>query len=634
MGVLHTVPGHPGVDAAGAATWTVPASRAGRDGGVLVVEPGRRMLGDRYELAQLIAAGGMGQVWRGTDVLLNRPVAVKVLRSEYTGDPTFLARFRAEAQHAAALNHPNIAAVFDYGETEAAGTGEQLAYLVMELVEGQPLSTLLHREGPLDTSTTLSVLGQTAAALAEAHRAGLVHRDVKPGNILVRADGSVKITDFGIAWSAGSVPLTQTGQVIGTPQYLSPEQAEGHLATPASDVYALGLVGYECLAGRPAFQGDNAVTIALKQLRSDPDPLPDTLPRDVRTLIRRALSKDPAARMPDGAAFVTAVEDARAGRLPADEPLPPVPAAVPAVVDPGPPTQAAPGSAGGLPGPRARRHGRPPSPSRRRTVAVLVPLLALLVGAGSAAAVFSALAEDGSPTVVVAETRDGEDGVVVDGGDYLGRPIEDVATQLSALGLSVQRLEQVTASAVPGRVVGVSPEGMRLGPGDDVVVVFAVAPAGVQSAGSRTSSASSSSVSSSSVSSSTVSSSSASSPPRSSSRPPAPRSVPDGGDVAVVTGPGRPDPEVEPVPPAPDPATGNPTATTRPPAPTPAPGPTPGTAPDTAPDPDPASAPTPPAVPTSPDAPGAPVTTPASSPTVGPSTPSVPSPSAQQSRSG
>ncbi len=232
-----------------------------------MVEPGRRMLGDRYELDRLIAAGGMGQVWRATDLLLHRPVAVKVLRSEYTGDPTFLARFRAEAQHAAALSHPNIAAVYDYGETtarDAAGdTGERLAYLVMELVEGRPLSALLQQEGRLGTAVTLSVLGQTAAALAEAHRAGLVHRDVKPGNILVRSDGSVKITDFGIAWSAGSVPLTRTGQVIGTPQYLSPEQAEGHLATPASDVYALGLVGYECLAGRPAFEGDNVVTIAL-----------------------------------------------------------------------------------------------------------------------------------------------------------------------------------------------------------------------------------------------------------------------------------------------------------------------------------------------------------------------------------
>src|SRR3954452_20593507 len=211
-----------------------------------VVEPGRRCLGDRYELHQLIAAGGMGQVWRGTDVLLSRPVAVKVLRSEYTGDPTFLARFRAEAQHAASLSHPNIARVFDYGEVVTEDASEEtLAFLVMELVEGRPLSAVLRDDGPMDPATTVSLLRQAGLALAEAHRVGMVHRDVKPGNILVRPDGSVKITDFGIAWSAGSVPLTRTGQVIGTPQYLSPEQAEGRLASPASDVYALGLVGYE-----------------------------------------------------------------------------------------------------------------------------------------------------------------------------------------------------------------------------------------------------------------------------------------------------------------------------------------------------------------------------------------------------
>ncbi len=449
-----------------------------------MVEPGRRMLGDRYELAQLIAAGGMGQVWRATDLLLHRPVAVKVLRSEYTGDPTFLARFRAEAQHAAALSHPNIAAVYDYGETEASDTGEQLAYLVMELVEGRPLSTLLQQEGRLDTATTLSVLGQTAAALAEAHRAGLVHRDVKPGNILVRPDGSVKITDFGIAWSAGSVPLTRTGQVIGTPQYLSPEQAEGHLATPASDVYALGLVGYECLTGRPAFDGDNVVTIALKQLRSDPEPLPEELPPGVRTLVLCALSKDPAARLQDGAAFAAAVEDVRAGRPPAlPRPVARTSAAVAGPAAASVPTGAAPPALGDgpetqlvSPPPGARPHRSPPAPQRRRAAVVLVPLLALLVGAGLAAAVLSALTDGTPPTAVAAQTQEEDAGILLEAADHLGRPIEDVATQLSALGLSVERREQVTDRTVPGRVMGVAPTGVVLEPGDDVVVTYAVAP--------------------------------------------------------------------------------------------------------------------------------------------------------------
>ncbi|SFP68824.1 serine/threonine protein kinase [Geodermatophilus dictyosporus] len=520
-----------------------------------MVEPGRRMLGDRYELSGLIASGGMGQVWRATDLLLHRPVAVKVLRSEYTGDPTFLARFRAEAQHAAALSHPNIAAVYDYGETEAADTGERLAYLVMELVEGRPLSTLLRQEGALDTATTLSVLGQTAAALAEAHRAGLVHRDVKPGNILVRPDGSVKITDFGIAWSAGSVPLTQTGQVIGTPQYISPEQAEGHLATPASDVYGLGLVGYECLTGHPAFDGDNAITIALKQLRSDPEPLPDTLPGDVRTLIRRALAKDPAARMADGAAFVAAVEDARAGRLPADFAAPlaaPAPAAVPAAapspapaVDPGPATQAAPAPAGSPRSGAAPRRGSPPPPSRRRAAAVLVPLIALLLGAGLAAVVFTAL-DDGAapPPVVAAQTRDGEEGVVLEAGDYVGRPIDDVATQLSALGLGVERRQQVTDAAVPGLVIGISPAGVALEPGDDVVVTYAVAPP---------------------------------------SRDPGTwERDDDRGEVSTVTGDSAPGPDAEPLPAAPGTA-----AVTSAPAPPETPSATPTGTPDPSPSPDP-----------------------------------------------
>jgi eukaryotic-like serine/threonine-protein kinase len=427
-----------------------------------VVEPGQRNLGERYELAELIAAGGMGQVWRGTDVLLGRPVAVKVLRSEYTGDPTFRARFRAEAQHAAGLSHPNIAAVFDYGEVEAAdGSGETLAYLVMELVEGEPLSAVLQREGRLSAAVTLSLLEQTASALSEAHRVGLVHRDVKPGNILVRDDGSVKITDFGIAWSAGSVPLTRTGQVIGTPQYLAPEVAEGHHATPASDVYALGLVGYECLTGHPAFDGDNAVTIALKQVRDDPEPLPDDLPGDVRRLIRRALAKDPAARMPDGAAFVAAVEDVRAGR-PVPESAPTRSVAALPVVDP-------------AAGP-ATRTVHPPARRRRRLAVVLVPVVTLLLGAGAAAGVFVAVSSDGGdgPPVVAARTEDAR--IVLAADDYVGRQVDEAALALSALGLLVQREEEVTADADAGVVTAVDPAGAELRPGDTVRVRYAVAP--------------------------------------------------------------------------------------------------------------------------------------------------------------
>jgi serine/threonine-protein kinase len=420
-----------------------------------VVEPGRRCLGDRYELHQLIAAGGMGQVWRGTDVALHRPVAIKVLRSEYTGDPSFLARFRAEAQHAASLSHPNIARVFDYGEELAQdGTGETMAYLVMELVEGEPLSALVAREGPLDTATTLSLLRQTAFGLGEAHRAGMVHRDVKPGNILVRPDGAVKITDFGIAWSARSVALTRTGQVIGTPQYLSPEQAEGRLASPASDVYALGLIGYECLSGHPAFEGDNAVTIALKQLRQEPEPLPGALPPDVRQLIGRALVKDPAGRFPDGAAFAAAIDDILAGRPLAEAP--------PTVSVPAPVNSVA----------------RPPAPRRRnRAAMVLLPVLGLLAGAGIAVALLLALSNHDPRSPAVAAEQHQAGTVVLDAQDYVGRPVDEVVARLTGLGLQVRLMSEVRDDVAPDQVTAVEPEGKPLSAGATVVVTYAVATA-------------------------------------------------------------------------------------------------------------------------------------------------------------
>src|SRR5947209_8988563 len=195
----------------------------------------RAVVGDRYELDERIAVGGMGEVWRAHDRVLSRDVAVKVLKPEYAADPTFLTRFRNEAKHTAALSHPGIANVFDYGEVD------NTAYLVMELVHGQALSQVLAQEGPLAPDRALDIVGQAALALAAAHDAGVVHRDVKPGNLLIRPDGVVKVTDFGIARALDAAAVTQTGFVVGTAAYLSPEQAAGKPATPASDVYAPGL---------------------------------------------------------------------------------------------------------------------------------------------------------------------------------------------------------------------------------------------------------------------------------------------------------------------------------------------------------------------------------------------------------
>ncbi|MDO5635066.1 MAG: protein kinase [Micrococcus sp.] len=262
-------------------------------------------LGGRYQLTDRIAIGGMGEVWKARDKVLGRITAVKILKEEYTGDKNFLRRFRAEAQHTALLNHPGVANVYDYGEEKGS------AYLVMELVPGQPLSAILEKESVLSPERTLKIISQTAAALSAAHAQGLVHRDVKPGNLLITPTGRVKVTDFGIARLADQVPLTATGQVMGTAQYLAPEQATGQQATGASDLYSLGIIGYESLVGRRPFTGESQIAIALAQVNDAPPPLPDSIPSPVRALIMCLLSKDPLERPADAMALSEAADALR-----------------------------------------------------------------------------------------------------------------------------------------------------------------------------------------------------------------------------------------------------------------------------------------------------------------------------------
>ena len=268
-----------------------------------------QLLGDRYRLTELIARGGMGEVWRAADELLNRWVAVKVLRPELAGDPGFLGRFRAEARTTALISHPGIAALHDYGEQDGQ------AYLVMELVPGEPLSALIGRSGAagLDVDLALRYVGQAAMALQAAHEAGVVHRDIKPANLLITPGGQVKITDFGIAKAIGDGAMTGTGIVMGTAHYLSPEQASGKEATPASDVYALGIVLHECLTGSRPFPGENPVKIAMAQVNEKPPALPDTVPGRVRGLVARMLAKDPVHRPTSAGTLAREVASLRAG---------------------------------------------------------------------------------------------------------------------------------------------------------------------------------------------------------------------------------------------------------------------------------------------------------------------------------
>jgi serine/threonine protein kinase len=254
-----------------------------------------QLLNDRYRRDEMIAAGGMGQVWRATDELLGRLVAIKVLHADPGAEGTagaeeFHERFRHEARNSAGLSHPNIATVYDFGDDA------EHPYLVMELVEGQSLAQVVAARGALPADEVRSLLGQAALALQVAHSAGVVHRDVKPANIMVTAGGMVKLTDFGIARAAASSGLTRTGEVLGTPHYLSPEQAQGYPATAASDVYALGVVGHELLSGVRPFSGESMVATALAHVSQPPPELPESVPEPLRSAIMATLAKDPADR--------------------------------------------------------------------------------------------------------------------------------------------------------------------------------------------------------------------------------------------------------------------------------------------------------------------------------------------------
>nr|WP_240898919.1 protein kinase [Kocuria sediminis] len=473
----------------------------------------------------------MGEVWKAKDRVLGRIVAVKILKEEYNGDPNFLQRFRAEARHTALLNHPGVANVFDYGEEEGS------AFLVMELVPGEPLSNIIERRKTLDPDTVLNYIGQTARALAAAHAQGLVHRDVKPGNLIITPDNRVKVTDFGIARLADQVPLTATGQVMGTAQYLAPEQATGQTATGSSDIYSLGIIGYECLAGRRPFTGESQIAIALAQVNDPPPSLPEDVPEPVQALVMSMLAKDPKDRPATAGALATAVDALRRGDeasavsavpgmrpfldLPDDEPtqaFEPVAeaptrllerdgaaraagaaaagAGVAAAAGPARPITAeldvvepARGSGGGG---RDGADPGPPEPPRRERRSVWAWLLPVLLTLGLIAGLlwFFLLREpapvtpEPTPTGTVSTTvvperttappADAAGTVEVLAARYEGRPVDDVVQELSDLGFRVERQGQ-TSDQEENAVLSVSPVG-QVQRGATVTVSFSTGP--------------------------------------------------------------------------------------------------------------------------------------------------------------
>ncbi len=252
------------------------------------------LIAGRYRLATWLAAGGMGEVWIAVDELLSRQVAVKVVKPEYAGNPAFRERLLAEARAAAAVHHPRVVDVYDVGDT-TDDEGRPEAYIVMELAPGRSLASRL-TEGPLDPKSTVTVIGDVAAALAAAHRSGVIHRDIKPANLMVDNDARTMVLDFGIARAAHVTGLTAPGMVMGTARYISPEQAAGKPATAASDIYSLGIVAHQCLVGRPPFEAESEVATALAHINQPVPELPSWVPGPLGTLITACLAKDPGDR--------------------------------------------------------------------------------------------------------------------------------------------------------------------------------------------------------------------------------------------------------------------------------------------------------------------------------------------------
>src|SRR5437868_8805497 len=278
------------------------------------------LIADRYELEELVGTGGMSTVFRARDVQLDRRVALKILHEHYAADPEYLERFRREARAVARLSHPNIVTVIDRGDDD----GRQ--FIVFEYVEGENLKELVLRSGRLSVRRALELALDTADGLAFAHDHGLVHRDVKPQNVLLSREGEVKVTDFGIARSLDvEHGVTQTGTVLGTGEYLAPEQASGKPVSPATDVYSLGVVLWELLAGEVPFKGDNFVAVALRHVNEPPPHLrerrPDVSPR-LDAAVDRALAKDPGRRFPSMAAFAKELRSCLA-EFEGDAPPPP-----------------------------------------------------------------------------------------------------------------------------------------------------------------------------------------------------------------------------------------------------------------------------------------------------------------------
>lgn len=417
-----------------------------------------KVFDDRYEVLRKIGSGGMADVYLAHDRLLGRPVAIKILSARYASDEQFVERFRREASAAAGLNHPNIVQIYDRGEAE--GT----YYIAMEYLEGRPLKDIIRKYAPLSPELILSISIQIVEALRFAHRRHVIHRDIKPQNIIVDNEGRVKVTDFGIARAGNAATMTEAGSILGTAHYLSPEQAQGKPVEPASDLYSLGVVMYEMATGRLPFEGDNPVTIAMQHVHDAPVPprsiVPD-IPENLEAIILRALSKDPTQRYLTAQAML---EDLRRAQL--GEPV-----TFPASMTEEPTRVMTPAAEGATQATQVRRRGAAEAaladtlprvqyeaPRRQNLWPwVLVAILILALG-GAAYAIFSNWGTSESQLVVVPSV--------------LGLTGAEAKQKIEALGLKFKNAgEQASADYPAGQVCRQEPEeGVKLAKGETVSV--------------------------------------------------------------------------------------------------------------------------------------------------------------------
>ena len=420
----------------------------------------------------------MATLWRAMDEQLDREIALKLLRPQYGNDPGFAARFKQEARSAGSLSHPNIVSVYDYGTD--AETGGQ--FIVMQLVDGEDLAAILHKHGRLETDDAVRIAIGVASALEAAHRRGIVHRDVKPGNILI--DQDVKVTDFGIARAVSEASMTVTGTTLGSVHYFSPEQARGDEVTGQSDVYALGIVLYEMLTGRRPFEGDSAAGVALKRLSEDPAPptVHGPVPPGLSAIVMRALERDPAKRYPDAGAFAEAL---RVWQKDPDAANAVAASAVPATPSAGEPTVYVPprvtlpsdraaisgmppdgGSRGAPPGRPLQRYPEPRDEGQPWWMWLLALLAVILLGTIGflGAQLLGGLGPNASATPTPS-------GLTVP--DWVGDPIAGVRVDADRLGIDLVELDPEPSDTVPvDRVIRTDPEkGTPLEPGGRVEVV-------------------------------------------------------------------------------------------------------------------------------------------------------------------